>query len=213
MPVLDNAARADGGREGESNGRRPRLKRDNPSCQCWATQRGTRGSQEERIDDRDTATRFRAMVARCNFWCGDRPDSQVAANEAPRSMVAPPVGDLDKVLCVLPSTLMSVYHRIMQRFPSDWAGWLVIGKSTSGGVLLIGQRMCRHLSATQKVIALSVPEAELYAATKANREAKGLGRDFGEDLRIAPWVDAQAKIGLRFRQGLGKAAISRPLSS
>lgn len=66
----------------------------------------------------------------------------------------------------------------------------------------------KHWSSTQTGIALSPAQAELYAATRASNETKGLksyGQDSGEILRLVPWVDAQAMFGLTFRSGLGKA--------
>lgn len=55
-------------------------------------------------DDRDDggkisdaeATRFRAMLARCNFLGSDRPDVHFAAKEASRSMAAARGGDRDR---------------------------------------------------------------------------------------------------------------------
>lgn len=55
---------------------------------------------------------------------------------------------------------------------------------------------------------MSSPEAELYAATRALSDAKGLkssSMDVGEDPRIRANLDVQATAGLRHRAGLGKA--------
>lgn len=69
-------------------------------------------------------------------------------------------------------------------------------------------RLIKHCSSTQKTIALSSAEAELYSATRASSEAQGLkciGEDFGESLAIRAYVGAQATIGLSRHAGLGKA--------
>ena len=168
----------------------------------------------------EEATRHRAMVARCNFLGCDRPDIQFAAKEASRWMSKPCREDQDKVTRI-GKYLNGGLRRMEQVFPfgrddsvicaysdSDWAGCLRTRKSTSGGILCIGGCMIKHWSSTQKAIALSSAEAELYAATRALSEAKGLkslGMDFGESLSIRAYVDAQATIGLSHRAGLGKA--------
>ena len=91
---------------------------------------------------------------------------------------------------------------------SDWAGCKRTRKSTSGGVVSIGGSVIKHWSSTQKAIATSSQEAELYAAVKALSEAKGiqsLVRDFGEELGLELLIDAQAVVDLANRQGLGRA--------
>lgn len=64
----------------------------------------------------EDATKFRAMVARCNVLVSDRPDLQFAAKEAPRSMATPRMGDREEVarMAKYPT---SDYHRLVQRFP------------------------------------------------------------------------------------------------
>lgn len=67
---------------------------DDPSSECLATQRGTGGGRSQRqnrgsdgrgdggkMSDAE-ATRFNAMVVRCNFLGSDGPDVQLAAKEA-----------------------------------------------------------------------------------------------------------------------------------
>lgn len=69
--------------------------------------------------------------------------------------------------------------------------------------------MIQRRPSSQKAVALSAARAELSAATGSLREAKGLtslGKDFGEDLRMRVYVDAQASVGLGHCAGLGKKA-------
>eukprot|EP00973_Karenia_brevis_P086799 12036707-Karenia_brevis.AAC.1 len=49
---------------------------------------------------------------------------------------------------------------------SDWAGCRVTGKSTSGGVIMIGDHYIKGWSRTQNCITLSSGEAELVAMCK-----------------------------------------------
>lgn len=81
-------------------------------------------------------------------------------------------------------------------------------KSTSGGVLCVASCTIKHWSFAQEAIALSSAEAALSAATQAISEAKGVkyfGQRFGENLRIAAWVDVDATFGLSCTSGVGKA--------
>ena len=89
---------------------------------------------------------------------------------------------------------------------SDWAGDRVSRKSTSGGCLTVGAHLVKSWSNTQKIIALSSGEAELYSAVKAVSEMVGLRslmRDLGYDARLRLMVDARATIGMLARKGLG----------
>ena len=54
---------------------------------------------------------------------------------------------------------------------SDWAGCSRTAKSTSGGIVCIGEHVIKTYSRQQKVIALSSAEAELYAMVAASAEA------------------------------------------
>ena len=56
---------------------------------------------------------------------------------------------------------------------SDWAGCIKSAKSTSGGIVMIGDHVIKTYSRQQRVIALSSAEAELYAMVAAS--AEGLG--------------------------------------
>lgn len=68
--------------------------------------------------------------------------------------------------------------------------------------------MIKHRSSTQEAILLSLAEVELYVATRAPSETKGvysLAMDFSEDPRIKTHVGAQTMIGRSHRVGLGNA--------
>lgn len=89
----------------------------------------------------EIATRYRAMVARCNSRGCDRPDVQVAAKEASRWMVKPSQNDEDNII-KLSKYLHGSARRKEQVFPlgkdDSWAGCRRTSKSTSGGVLRQG---------------------------------------------------------------------------
>jgi hypothetical protein len=90
---------------------------------------------------------------------------------------------------------------------SDWAGDRVTRKSTSGGVMNLGQHLIKSWSSTQPVIALSSGEAELYALVKGAAQSKGLLSmlaDFGAEVTAKVCVDSSAAIGIAHRVGLGK---------
>ena len=57
---------------------------------------------------------------------------------------------------------------------TDYAGCLRTRKSTSGGITAIGEHIVKTWSATQKVISLSVGEAEYYGVVKGSAMGKGI---------------------------------------
>ena len=90
---------------------------------------------------------------------------------------------------------------------SDWAGCAQTAKSTSGGVLCLGEHVIRTYSKQQKVVALSSAEAELYAMVAASAETLGLqayARDLGIELSCELYCDSAAALGIAQRAGIGK---------
>ena len=70
---------------------------------------------------------------------------------------------------------------------SDWAGCKRTGKSTSGGVIKIGEHFIKGWSKTQASVTLSSAEAELVAMCKLAAEIIGVGSmaaDLGEDSKV-----------------------------
>ena len=85
---------------------------------------------------------------------------------------------------------------------SDWAGCRRTARSTSGGMLMIGQHLVKSWSSTQKSIALSSGEAELIAAVKLSAELIGslqLLRDWGRirkgEVMVDSWLHSPLHIG------------------
>ena len=90
---------------------------------------------------------------------------------------------------------------------SDCASEVDTRKSTSGGMMCLGDHMIKSWSTTQSVIALSTGEAELYAINKS--AANGLGAwsllsDMGLTLDIRVYTDATTGKSIASRRGLGK---------
>ena len=90
---------------------------------------------------------------------------------------------------------------------SDWAGELRTRKSTSGGMVCIGDHCVRSWASNQNVIALSSGEAEFYALVKGASVAlgiKALLEDLGVKVRIRLITDASTGKAIAARRGLGK---------
>ena len=94
------------------------------------------------------ATRFRAVAARANYLAADRPDIQYAVKEICRTMAKPVQGDWQKLVrlgrylkgsprCVLEYNWQEESSAPIGYTDSDWAGCKTIGKSTSGGLIMI----------------------------------------------------------------------------
>ena len=90
---------------------------------------------------------------------------------------------------------------------TDFAGCLSTRKSTSGGLITIGDHVIKSWSNTQSVIALSSGEAEYYGMVKGASMALGVRSmlgDLGVSLQIRLRTDASAAKGIATRRGLGK---------
>ena len=90
---------------------------------------------------------------------------------------------------------------------TDFAGCQVTGKSTSGGVAMLGNHCLKTWSSTQEVVALSSGEAELYGIVKGTTYAIGIRsllEDLGVQVQVVVHTDASAAIGIVKRRGVGK---------
>ena len=173
----------------------------------------------EMVDSRDIKE-FRADAARGNYLGMDRPDIQFSTKEISRRMAKPREGDVEKVRRLAKYLKHPGNRRLVQEFKfeamdptlivhtdSDWGGCRESRKSTSGGVISTNVGVIKHWSSTQRLVALSSGEAELYAMNKGAAEAMGvrsLGRDIGMEFEIVLRTDASAAIGMISRRGLGK---------
>lgn len=168
----------------------------------------------------EAATAYRADTARTNYLGIDRPDVQYASKEASRRMSAPRAVDGERLIRIARYLSDPARQRVRQVFAwrawepvlevwtdSDWAGCRETRKSTSGGVVCASGHVVKTWSVSQKGVALSSAEAELYAANKGAAEAMGvqsIAKDFGDEVRIVLRVDSSAAIGIVGRRGLGR---------
>ena len=168
--------------------------------------------------DAEKATKFRKVGARANYLAADRPDIMYSVKEICRQMSRPTVGGwkrlkrLARYLLANPRTILEYPWQLreyeMEGFSdSDWAGCRRSGKSTSGGVIKIGEHIIKAWSKTQASVTLSSAEAELVAMCKLAAEIIGLGSlaaDLGTDMNITMYADSSAAIAIAKRKGAGK---------
>ena len=90
---------------------------------------------------------------------------------------------------------------------SDWAGCRVIGKSTSGGSILLGSHFIKGWARTQNHVTLSSAEAELIALVKCTSEFLGIRAmmcDWGQRKTGIIFADSSAALAIAKRKGAGK---------
>jgi len=151
------------------------------------------------------ATEFRGLAARANYLSLDRPDIQFATKEICREMAKPTERGMQKMKRLARYLLQ--FPRLVLEFnpsledggvidvysDSDWAGRLRTRKSTSGGVMMLGNGVMKTWSNTQSTIAQSSGEAECYALVRAAAEGLGMQsimQDLGWKVRIRLWADS-----------------------
>ena len=90
---------------------------------------------------------------------------------------------------------------------TDFAGCPTTRKSTSGGIVNIGEHCIKMWSSNQSVIALSSGEAEFYGIVKGASNALGVCgilRDLGIEQSVTVNTDSNAAKGIANRRGLGR---------
>ena len=162
-------------------------------------------------------TKYRAIAARGNYLAADRPDMQFAAKEICRFMSSPT--ELGWTALKRLGRYIVGRPRLIHHFPyqeatglegysdTDWAGCLRTRKSTSGGLLLLGDHVLKTWSSTQASVSLSSGEAEFYGVVRASGIALGhqsILKDLGYSVPVRIWTDSSAAIGICSRSGLGK---------
>jgi hypothetical protein len=183
------------------------------------------GRVEEAHDDEaelqgSEATDFRALAARLNYLAQDSPDIQFPAKEICREMARPTEGSWRR-LKVLARFLLG-REAVVWKYPwqddmpelflytdSDWAGCRRTRKSTSGGLVLLGEHCIKTWSSTQAPIALSSAEAEYYSMVEGAARAVGIRSmlaELGIGIQgpIQLHSDSSAARSFASRRGVGK---------
>ena len=120
---------------------------------------------EDELLDGEWSTRFRRLIAGANFLSIDRPDIQYAVKELSSDMANPCVQHgkgivrLGKSLKHKPRCIINYNTQqrglLLNTFTdSDWAGDVRTRKSTSGGMVCIGDHCVRSWVSNQNVIAV-----------------------------------------------------------
>ena len=175
------------------------------------TPEATVGEEGAQILEKEEATLYRGIAARCNYLSSDRPDIQFSVKEACREMSAPTKGSWAKFVRIakyLRGHPRLVWEFELQLMPStldnysdaNWGLCRRTRKSTSGGAIKLGKHTLKTWSKTQAIIAKSSGESELFAIVKASIEALGLITLF-EDLKIT--MMARIHVDILERQGVG----------
>ena len=168
----------------------------------------------------EMTTKYRGITARMNYLGQDRSDIQFAVKELGKEMSSPTDKSwvkLKRLVRYLKGAPRARIRYAYQGKPkaitvwadSDFAGCEKSRKSTSAGVVQMGNHLVKSWSTNQAVIALSSGEAEYYALVKAASVALGMESmlkdlGFAFEERIELKSDASAAIGISNRIGVGK---------
>ena len=90
---------------------------------------------------------------------------------------------------------------------TDYAGCRRTRKSSTGGVIVLGNHAIKSWSNTQSIIALSSGEAEYYGLVRGGSMGLGMRsilNDMGLDKKLRVLTDSSAAKGIASRRGLGK---------
>jgi hypothetical protein len=163
------------------------------------------------------------LAARLNYMAQDDPRLQFPAKEICRNMAKPRVKDFGTIKRLV-RFVMGVGEMVFRYgwqdedkakhvtafVDSDWAGCRKSRKSTSGGVLKVGDHVVKTWSSTQATIATSSGEAELHAMYDG--ATRGLGmKTVMEELCLKPdfalcrvCTDSSAAKSFVSTRGLGR---------
>ena len=112
-----------------------------------------------------------------------------------------------KPRCVIKLVAQKDVHSSNAYGDNDFASDVISRKSTSGGLVCLGDHVVKSWSSSQSIMALSTGEAELYALNKPSATAiglKSLMEDLGVNLVIKVFTDATTGKAMATRRGLGK---------
>jgi hypothetical protein len=183
----------------------------------------TPGSKERVSEDEwdlspREASLYRSVVARGNYLAQDRADIRYVVKELCQRMSRPSNIDFIRLkrLCrylagrprvIQESTAFDSEGTIDVFVDSDWGGCEKSMLSTSGGAMVVFGTCVKVWSSTQRALARSSGETELYAANKGATEGLGLQtmcREIGIQLEVKVHTDSNACRGTVQRSGLGR---------
>ena len=162
--------------------------------------------------------KYRSQVARCLFLSQDRADITFIVNELCQRMSNPTQQSLAKLKRLTRYLKRErqwgqvfKYGKTIEEVTiftdADWAGCKETRRSSSTGVVMLGEHALKAYTRKQKIIVKSSAEAELYAAALGASELKGivsLLRDLGYEKKPMLAIDAKATEHILHRQGIGK---------
>ena len=201
------------------------LEESSKSLVAPGTKEDDKDDEQDFYDEADcgskTDTMFRAIAAKVNYMAADMPDIQFACKEVCREMSAP-TGKSWKKLKRIGRYLVG-RQSVVWRYPwaeevggwrvytdSDWAGNVKTRRSTSGGIILLGEHCVKSWSTTQSSPALSVCEAEYYALVEGATRALGMqtaARELGiisNDIVVDVATDSSGAKSFASRRGTGR---------
>jgi hypothetical protein len=164
---------------------------------------------------------YRTLAARMNYMAQDNLVIQFAAKEVCRRMSSPDEEDFARAKRL--ARFIAGVKTVEWEYPwqeeeetrvlrvladSDWAGCRRTRRSTSGGVMMIGQHPLKTWSVTQVTVATSSAEAELYAMSEG--ASRGLGmKTILQELNVEMsllviWTDSAAAKAFVSTRGLGR---------
>ena len=142
----------------------------------------------------EQASMYRALSARANYLSQDRSDIRFSVKELCRRMSQPRQIDW-KQLLVMGRYLIG-RMRVINKFDyqknwkiidtwtdTDHAGCMETRKSTSGGIIMLGNHPLKHWANTQSIVSLSSGEAEYYGCVRAGSATMGY-KSMLEDLNV-----------------------------
>ena len=195
------------------------LEADSKSLASPGTKEEGEQGQPEAVKGDDKA--YRALVATINYLATDQPDLQFASKEACRDMAKPDRKSWAKAKRI--GRYLVGRLQVVWRFPwkhghggwraivdSDWAGDRVTRRSTSGGIICLGNHCVRTWSSTQSSPALSTCEAEYYAMVDGATRVLGLkaaAKELGivvEEVEVQIATDSSAAKSYASRRGAGR---------
>lgn len=176
------------------------------------------GQDDNELLDQEEAKEHRRLAARANLLARDRPDIQYSVKEIAWFMSRPTqkawqlLKSLGRFLKLRPRYIIKYAWEHGTYLPntfadSDFACEKETRKSTSGGMVFVGNHLVKSWSSSQTVIALSSGEAEYYALANAGSQALGIRSalvDMGIQLQIRLLRNATTGKAIAMRRGVGK---------